>query len=396
MCTNNILSLSLQDIILEQRKDPFYLKLKDYLNNKDVLPNFTSHVDSAFFNKFILDWILDEQILKVVLTNRNGCTRILTYLPPILAPQVIKYIHSSMFGAHFSVDRTLSTFRDVFITMNDYSICKNIIDSCSLCIVHKRKKTFKPQLNPFQIETTPFHTVGMDFLGPFQETKNGKRYLLVLIDYFSKYPFVIPTKNRTAETVARAILFNIIPSFGCMKNIIMDNAPEFAGNVMSILLQKLGVTKKSIPSYSPQCNGQCERLMKDITNVLRVFCNDHTNDWDEYVPIFLTAYRNTPHASTQMSPFYILFGYDMPVPYRMLFDKSEITQNVGMSGPPYVQYMINKFQYVYKYIKENIQGRKQYQKSYVDASASKVNVTVGMYCFVRKNKVLGLNLSNAQ
>ena len=370
-------------IMNAQAKEKFCDFIKQFKNNEEY-PKFENRAEQVLFNKFVNDWHIADGIVQVAMTNAHGITRYLTYLPNDLARSWMKYIHSSIYGGHFSIKRTLSAFRESFVSLNDYTLAQKVINDCIKCHVSKEGPSLRPRLQPFPIKSEPLEVYGLDMLGPFHESAEGYRHVLVMVDYCTKWPVCIPTKTRQAEEIASCILKHVIPIYGTPRTILSDNARELVSKTLKLLYNKMGIEKKDIPAYTPMVNGQTERLMKPVTTCLRIFCIDN-DDWADNLFAFLTAYRNTVNSSSLLSPFFALYGRDMGTPYKYLLSATEPFEPVGKSQEGFINDQLKRLKEAHELVSQNNMEAKKKQKEYYDIKAKESKLEVGMTCVI-KNK----------
>ena len=113
------------------------------------------------------------------------------------------------------------------------------------------------------MEPQVWHSVGIDFARPFPETSKGHRYIIIVIDYFSKYSEVLATKDQTSRTAA-AFLQQLFDRFGVMSTIHCDHGKHFLGEFKALMDENFVDSLQSRP-YNPQANGLVERAVRTIT-----------------------------------------------------------------------------------------------------------------------------------
>ncbi len=94
--------------------------------------------------------------------------------------------------------------------------------------------------------------------------ENGYKYLLVAIDYLSRYCILQPIPNKKAETIASVILDQIICNFTTHKTIISDNGPEFNNKILEELCGLFNIKKVNVQIYRPNIN--CSELLSILTS----------------------------------------------------------------------------------------------------------------------------------
>lgn len=136
---------------------------------------------------------------------------------------------------------------------------------------------------------------------------DGNRYALVFQDYLSKWPEVYALPDRKAETVAKCLL-DLVWRHGVPNRIIHDRAAEFLSDVLQETARLLGVKQLPTSGGHPQTDGLVERFNQTLKQTLAKVVNKGGRNWDKLLGPVLLAYRATPHTSTGMSPFYLVYG----------------------------------------------------------------------------------------
>ena len=116
-------------------------------------------------------------------------------------------------------------------------------------------------------------------MGPFIGCKKGERYILSIIDCFSKYLILVPLWDHTAPSVSKALYERVIGYFGCPRRILSDRGTEFKRKIWDELMNLLGVHVLT-STYYPQGNGIVERNHRTIHNMLRAhLVNREDENW---------------------------------------------------------------------------------------------------------------------
>jgi hypothetical protein len=121
-------------------------------------------------------------------------------------------------------------------------------------------------LNPILIVEI-FDVWGIDFMGSFSPSF-GFEYILVAVDYVSKWIEVVATKTNDHKVVVKFIQTNIFSRFGMPRAIISDGGTHFCNRFIKTLLVKYSVTHKVATPYHPQTSGQVELSKQEIKRIL--------------------------------------------------------------------------------------------------------------------------------
>src|SRR5688572_3427349 len=98
---------------------------------------------------------------------------------------IIYLYHNDPLAGHFGVQKTLKKIQQQYFWPQMYNEIKRYIDSCHTCQI-QAKRSKNNELNPIE-PTAPWERVGIDFVGPFNITDSGNRYIITAIDYFTRW-----------------------------------------------------------------------------------------------------------------------------------------------------------------------------------------------------------------
>ncbi|MES9976517.1 MAG: reverse transcriptase domain-containing protein, partial [Candidatus Thiodiazotropha sp.] len=140
-----------------------------------------------------------------------------------------------------------------------YSISdvRDVIQKCKVC-AEEKPRFFQPQTHPLIKATQPFERLSVDFKGPLPSASRN-RYLLTIIDEFSRFPFAFPTSDLSAKTVINC-LTQLFAIFGMPSFIHSDRGTAFMSSELTDYLHSKGIATSRTTPYNPQSNGQIERL----------------------------------------------------------------------------------------------------------------------------------------
>jgi len=133
----------------------------------------------------------------------------------------------------------------------------------------------------------------------------NNRYLLVMQDYFTKWPTAIALPDQTAARITRELV-KLFSDFGIPRIVHLDQGCNFESIILHQTMEAFGVSKSHTTAYHPQGDGMVEHLNRSLLQLLRVYI-DTQEEWERYLPLVLFAYRTAVHASTGVSPFTLMF-----------------------------------------------------------------------------------------
>ncbi|GFX07204.1 retrovirus-related Pol polyprotein from transposon 412 [Trichonephila clavipes] len=240
-------------------------------------------------------------------------------LPKTRISTVLKDMHGSPTGGHFGVMKTLQKVRKRFYWNNVRSDVEKCCRICDPCAARKgpRKRT-REGLQLYNVGAS-FERIAFDSLGPLPRSSDGNNNILVVMDYFTKWPEAYPIPNQEASAVAEVLVQHWISRFGVPLQLHSDQGRNFDSAVCKRLCEILTIDETRTTVLHPQSDGMVERFNRTILNSLSLQLSSNQKDWDKKLPFFLLAYRSAVHETTGYSPSQMLFGRDLRLPADLLF-----------------------------------------------------------------------------
>lgn len=154
----------------------------------------------------------------------------------------------------------------------------------------------------------------MDILGPFPELPGRKKFIIVAIDYFSKWVEAEPLATITSQQCERFLWCNVVSRFGVPVELITDNGRQFESKSFQNFLANIGTRSTRTSVAYPQGNGQVENSNRTILDGLKKKHDSEGRNWAEELPFILWAYRTTPREATRETPFALVYGAEVRLP----------------------------------------------------------------------------------
>jgi Integrase core domain len=186
---------------------------------------------------------------------------------------------------------------------------------------HKRREP----LHPIPVGE-PFHRIGIDYVRPLPMTECGNKYIIVAMDYLTKWPEAKPVKEATAETTVDFIYEDIISRHGCPAIILTDRGTHFNNQFLKGLCEKFEIEHLMSTPYHPQTNGLVERFNRTLIESLARLTQQHASEWDKYIAPALFSYRTSRHSTTKLTPFLLVYGREAKLPT----DSTEIEEEATL------------------------------------------------------------------
>lgn len=209
-------------------------------------------------------------------------------------------------------------------------IWPSINKDCSLwaktCIPCQRAKVSRHTIAPlgqYQAPTKRFEHLNVDLVGPLP-TSRRCRYLLTIIDRFSRWPEAIPIEDMETPTVAHALYMHWIARYGVPDRISSDRGGQFISELFKQLTKYLGIHHIKTTAYHPQANGKIERWHRNLKAAFRAHLTDN---WTDTLPAILLGLRASIILEIDVSPADIVFGQGLRLPSDF-FDTSAVTTDI--------------------------------------------------------------------
>ncbi|CAF2983729.1 unnamed protein product [Rotaria sp. Silwood2] len=226
----------------------------------------------------------------------------------------------------------------------------------------------------------PWHTIGIDIMGPFPKTARQKRFLLVIVDYFTRWIEVFPLRTITSIDIAQILINEVFTRYGMPTFILSDNGPQFVSFLFQHFCETLGIEQKFTANYHPQTN-LTERVNRTLKPMLAIFAHEHPHSWDKEIQKLALSIRTSINETTGETPAFMMFGRDLKLPMDLII--GEPTQ-----GPPptsidpiqineYRKNLIHNLRSTYNFVREHSEVEKIIQKRQYDQHISQRQFNVG-------------------
>jgi hypothetical protein len=181
----------------------------------------------------------------------------------------------------------------------------------------------RPTIRKFWSHPAPLHPVvsvgpfvkwGIDFMTCHPHSAEGHGYIIVAVDYFTKWAKVTLTFHNTGKTATLFLFNHIIAHFGVPQAIITNHGSHCRNVMMLELTEKLGLHHDNSTPYYPQDNGQVEAINEVIITMLRRMIGIHKTSWHTMLFLALWAYRTSVKSATGFTPFRLVYGVESILP----------------------------------------------------------------------------------
>lgn len=249
------------------------------------------------------NFILRGDVLFKYISGRE-----LLVVPKAMQTEIIRNAHEN---GHFATKKVEEIVSQQFFIDKLKEKIQKVTSNCIPCILSERKKGKREGfLNPIEKGDRPLDTCHIDHIGPMDATVKMYKYLLVVIDGFSKFVWIYPTKTTNAKEVLDKLKIQQ-QHFGNPRRVISDKGSAFTSNDFKTFCVEEKIEHLFTTTGLPRANGQVERINRCIIPILTKLSLNEPNKWYKNVSMLQQALNSTYQRSIATTPFKLLFGVHM-------------------------------------------------------------------------------------
>ncbi|GKV37338.1 hypothetical protein SLEP1_g45378 [Rubroshorea leprosula] len=257
--------------------------------------------------------LLDNQLYK-----RATSMPLLRCLTPYEVEYVVREVHEGVCGTNIG-GKTLARklLRHGYYWPTMVKNAQSYVKKCptyqfNADEIHMPREMLSSLSSPW-----PFTQWGVDLLGPFVKGKGGCIYLVVAVDYFTKWIEAKPLSTTTEKKIEEFLFNSILCRFGIPKRIIADNGPQFRAIALRSFCNDYGIELALTSVYTPQSNGQAESANKIVLRGLKVRVLASRCNWVDELNKVLWSCRTTLSSATGQTPFSLVYRAEAVIPVEI-------------------------------------------------------------------------------
>ena len=240
-------------------------------------------------------------------TEPNDIQRLRMVIPTSWRCYILKHYHSK---GHSGALRTYKTIAEKYYWDHMYADTLKYVKQCNDCVMGKEGPRRREELVNIPVDH-PWQIVATDICGPFKETADHNKYIIIFIDYLTNWPEAKAIPDTKAETVIRAFKEIILARHPAPQILISDLGSCYTSKLMYALTCAYGIDHRKAAVRHHQTNGKAEKFIHTLTVGLRILVDSHQTNWDVLIFEILQAYRSTVQTSIGTTPYELLHGFPM-------------------------------------------------------------------------------------
>ncbi|KAJ9544791.1 hypothetical protein OSB04_024498 [Centaurea solstitialis] len=278
--------------------------------------------------------------------------------------------HQSRYSIHPRYDKMYKGLKEHFWWPEMKKDIATYVSKCLTCARIKAEHQ-RPSglLQQPEIPEWKWERISMDFVTKLPKTKKGHDSIWVIVDRLTKSAHFLPIKESfSIDRLAQLYVDEIVMRHGVPISIISDRDSRFTSRFWQSLQAALSTSVDLSTAYHPQTDGQTERTIQTLGDMLRACVLEFGGSWDDHLPLVEFSYNNSYHASIQCAPYEALYGRKCRSPLNWL----EVGES-RLLRPDIVQETTDKI----KLVQEKLKAARDRQKNYVDNRRKPLEFQVG-------------------
>ncbi|XP_065860901.1 uncharacterized protein [Euphorbia lathyris] len=328
---------------IEQKADgkPWYHDIKNYIQEQIYPQGATSNDKRAI--RLATSFFLSGDILY----KRNHDTTLIRCVCYPYNQKLVEEVHEGFCRTHLgghTLARKILRMGYYWIKME--SDCIKYVRKCHKCQIYADDMNAPSEQLHVMVAPWPFSMWGLDVIGPIEpKASNGHRFILVAIDYFTKWVEAASYASVTKTVVTKFMKNNIVCRYGLPERIITDNEKNFNNKTMEEMCMHFKIKHHNSTPYRPKMNGAVEAANKNIKKIVQKMALTY-KDWHEMLPFALHGYRTTARTSTGPTPFSLVYGMEAVLPIEVEILSLRIMMEAGIEDSEWAQKRYDQLNFI--------------------------------------------------
>ncbi|GKB04692.1 putative reverse transcriptase domain-containing protein [Tanacetum coccineum] len=218
--------------------------------------------------------------------------------------------HKSKYSIHPGSDKMYQDLKKLYWWTNMKAEIATYVSKCLTCakVKEKYQKPFSLLVQP-EIPQWKWENITMDFVTKLLKMTTSQDTIWVIVNHLTKFAhFLRMREDDSLEKLTRQYLKEVVSRHGVPVLIISDRDVRLASHFWRSLHKALGTRLDMSTAYHPQTDGQSERTIQTLKDMLRACVLDFRKNWDRHLPLVEFSYSNSYHTSIKAAPFLVLYG----------------------------------------------------------------------------------------
>ena len=284
-------------------------------------------------------------------------------VPHRLRKSLFDMTHSGPLAAHLGSQKTYLQLKSAYYWPGLKRDVTTWCRECDICAQCKGPPTRRQGRLQKVFTGAPLDVVAVDILSGLPPTPDGMKYILVLTDYFTKWACAFALPDAEASTCMRVMYNSFFAHFGLPRQIHSDLGKNFESRLFHELCSLVGTAKTHTTPFHPQSDGQAERLVKSVVQMLRAVAQDHPETWPQRLPTVMAAYRMTVHKTTGVTPNMAMLGREVMLPATLIARPPEEFRPATV---PFVRDLRDALREAHQRVRDATKSSARTQKRYYD------------------------------
>ena len=347
---------------------PWYHDIQMYVKNRTYPPGAIEN-DKRTIRRLAMNFFLSGDVLY----KRNHDSVLLRCVDEKEAHKIIEEVHEGFCGTHMGGHAlTRKILRMGYFWLKMEADCIDYVRKCHKCQMYANEIHASPSSLHVMTSPWPFSIWGLDVIGPIEpKASNGNRFILVAIDYFTKWVETESYAAVTTKVVLKFLKRYIVCRYGIPERIITDNARNFNNKAMTEFCKLFKIHHHNSSPYRPQMNGAVEAANRNLKKIIQKMAITY-KDWHEMLPYALHGYRTSVRTSTGATPFSLVYGMEAVLPIEVEIPSMRVILEAKLDDVEWVKTRFDQLNFIDEKRLTALCHGQLYQRKLIRAHAKKM------------------------